>query len=103
MDIAMAFVENEKYEQAESILNALYKKATQYFAYYMSLPDYYFRGSVRECYSLMTITANISQTYADMAETDKHYQQLADDTEVQLERMYQPFANRCAAMGIRLQ
>ncbi|MCR4613380.1 MAG: DUF2723 domain-containing protein [Bacteroidaceae bacterium] len=103
MDIAMAFVENKHYAQAEGILSALYTKATQYFAYYMSLSDYYFRGSVRECYTLLTVTANISQTYADIAADDNHYQKLADDSEKQLERMYQPFANRCAAMGIQLK
>ena len=45
----------------------------------------------------------VSQTYADMAEQDSAYQKKADETEERLERMYQPFANRCASMGIRLQ
>ncbi|MBQ3780427.1 MAG: DUF2723 domain-containing protein [Bacteroidaceae bacterium] len=103
MDIVMAFVENGKLDRADKILSALDKKASQYFLYYMSQSDYYFEGAVRECYRLLTGLAGVSQTYADMAEQDSAYQKKADETEERLERMYQPFANRCASMGIRLQ
>ena len=103
MDIAMAYVENGKYDQACIILDTLYKKAVQYFVYYMSLNDTYFRAAVQDCYKLMTIVANISQVYTDMAENDDKFKARDTESQERLEEMYQYFANRCASLGIRLQ
>ena len=103
MDIAQAFIENKKFDRADEILAALDKKATQYFDWYMGLNDFYFRSSVSECYKLLTIIARVSQTYADMAAVAPSYQKKADATEERLNRMYGPYANRCASLGIQLQ
>ena len=102
MDIAMAFVENQKYDRADAILSALDKKATQYFNWYMQLGDFYFHGAVRDCYSLMTVVAQVSSTYAEMAQTEPKYQTKADELEHKLEKMYNAYANRCASLGIQI-
>ena len=108
LDIARAYAAGGQLKKAEDILQKLEKKSREYCTYYLSLNDYRFRAGYTDCYSSIMELAQIQRCYGDIlarqngatkARLEKKVKTLDDA----LQAYYQPFAQRCAAAGIKLQ
>ncbi len=109
LDIVQAYVANGKYKEAEHILQVLEKKAREYDSWYMSLNDMRFKAAYTSCYASIMDLAQVQRCYASLsqhAQTDsdtQRYEKKVSEMENLLQKLYAPFAQRCAGLGIELQ